>query len=85
MSCFVHHMIRKGIFYEMDIPASEEDAEELEAIIVDIVGMKGQECPEIWKKVSCWLDKPNLRETLRKRIVGQSSSPPLQTTSVVRP
>ncbi len=75
-------MIRKGIFYEMGIPASEESAQELEEVIVDALNMKGQECSETWKKVSRWLDDPNLRETLKKKIVNRMPSAPPQPPSV---
>jgi hypothetical protein len=78
-------MIRKGIFYDMGIPVSEENAKELETIITDVVKMRGQECSEIWKKVSRWLDDPTLRETLRKKIVNNSPTTPRQFASTAKP
>lgn len=77
-------MIRKGIFLEMDIPTPEENAKKLEEIIAGIVGMRGQECPEIWKRVSQWLDDPNLRETLRRKIVNSLTSPSPQPPYTVK-
>lgn len=68
MSCFVHHMIRKGIFYEMGIPASEDNADELEARISGIVGMKDADCSTTWAKVREWLENPQLKETLREKL-----------------
>jgi hypothetical protein len=78
-------MIRKGIFYEMEIPISEENADDMEETIVDIVAMRGQECPEIWKKVSQWLDDPTLRETLRKKIVNRGTFSSDQSSSPIKP
>ena len=68
MSCFVHHMIRKGIFYEMGIPASEDNADELEERISGIVGMKNADCATTWAKVREWLENPQLKETLREKL-----------------
>ena len=62
-------MIRKGIFFDMGVPASEENAEELSEKIAGIVGMSGRDCSKIWAKVSKWLEDPNLRETLRKKLL----------------
>ena len=77
-------MIQKGIFLEMGIPTPEENAKKLEEIVAGIVGMRGQECPEIWKKVSQWLDDPNRRETLRRKIVNSLSSPSPQPSHTVK-
>ncbi|MDP2720652.1 MAG: hypothetical protein Q8O75_01800 [bacterium] len=68
MSCFVHHMVRKGIFYDMGIPVSEDDADSVEGKIAGIVGMRGRECHEIWKKVSEWLEDPKLKEDLKNKL-----------------
>jgi len=69
MSCFIHHMIRRGIFFEMGIPASEENANDLEKKIATIVGKSGQECQEVWGEVSKWLDDKSLRQTLKQRLL----------------
>jgi len=61
-------MIHKGIFYDLGIPASEENANYLEKKIINIVGMNGHECSEIWSKVSECLDNPVLKERLRSKL-----------------
>ena len=61
-------MIRKGIFYEMGIPASEETADELEERISGIVGMKDADCSATWAKVKEWLENPKLRKVLREKL-----------------
>jgi len=61
-------MIRKGIFYEMGIPASEDNADELEERISGIVGMKDADCSTTWAKVREWLENPQLKETLREKL-----------------
>ena len=68
MSCFVHHMINKGIFTEMGIIASEENADELEEKIAKIVGLSGHDCSKVWVEVSKWLDNPQLRENLKLKL-----------------
>ena len=72
MSCYVHHMIRKGIFFELGIPASEENAEELAKKIADIVGMGGHNCSEIWARVNHWLETPKLKEEFRRKLLSSS-------------
>lgn len=61
-------MIRRGILYEMGIPASEDNAEELEEKISSIVGLKGEDCSKVWSKVSEWLEDPKLKRTLREKL-----------------
>lgn len=69
MSCFIRHMIRKGIFYDMGIPASEENADKLEEEVAIIVAMKGHDCARVWAKVSQWLEDPKRKEILRSRLL----------------
>ena len=69
MSCFVHHMIRKGIFFELGVSASEENAEDLENKIASIVDLPGHKCDEVWAKVSIWLEDARLKETLKQKLL----------------
>lgn len=68
MSCFVHHMINKGIFNDLGITASEENADELEEKIARIVGLSGHDCSKVWEEVSRWLDNPKLKENLKSKL-----------------
>ena len=68
MSCFVHHMINKGIFTEMGIIAAADNADELEKKIAKIVGLSGSDCSIIWEEVSRWLENPKLRESLISKL-----------------
>ncbi len=52
----------------MGIPASEDNADELEERISDIVGMKNADCATTWAKVREWLEDPQLKETLREKL-----------------
>lgn len=61
-------MIRRGILYEMGIPASEDNAKELEEKISDIVGLKGEDCSKVWSRVNEWLEDPKMKETLREKL-----------------
>ena len=69
MSCFVRHMIRKGIFFELGISASEENADDLESKIANIVGLSGHRCDEVWTEVSAWLENKRLKETLKQKLL----------------
>ncbi len=68
MSCFIHHMINKGIFNEMGILVSEEQSDELEEKIAKIVGLSGKDCSTVWKEVSKWLENPRLRRNLKSQL-----------------
>ena len=68
MSCFIHHMINKGIFNDLGIIASEENADYLEEKIAKIVGLSGSDCSKVWEEVSRWLDNPKLRENLKLKL-----------------
>jgi hypothetical protein len=61
-------MIRKGIFYELGIPASEENAKELEEKITRIVGMEGADCAKTWLEVRTWLENGKLRNSLKTQL-----------------
>ena len=52
----------------MGIPVSEDDADNVEEKIAAIVGMRGRECHEVWKKVSEWLEDPKLKEDLKNKL-----------------
>lgn len=74
MSCFIHHMINKGIFNDLGIIASEENADDLGEKIAKIVGLSGSDCSKVWEEVSRWLDNPSLRNTLRKKLASEDQS-----------
>lgn len=69
MSCYIQHMIRRGIFFELGIPASEENAEELEMKISNIVGMNGHDCDKVWPEVRRWLEDPKLKNKLKEGLL----------------
>lgn len=69
MSCFVKHMIRRGIFFELGVAASEENACNLETKISDIVGMSGHDCDKVWIEVCHWLEDPRLKNKLKDGLV----------------
>lgn len=61
-------MINKGIFNDLGIIASEENADDLEEKIAGIVGLSGSDCSKVWEEVSRWLDNPKLRENLKSKL-----------------
>ena len=61
-------MINKGIFNDLGIIASEENADYLEEKIAKIVGLSGSDCSKVWEEVSRWLDNPKLRENLKLKL-----------------
>jgi len=70
MSCFIHHMINKGIFTEMGITATEENADALEEKIAKIVGLSGRDCSKVWEEVNRWLENPKLRKDLKSKLTS---------------
>ena len=69
MSCFVRHMIQRGIFFELGVPVSEEDTDEMKEKIAHIVGMDNRDCSEIWAEVRKWLEDPKLKEKFQNKLL----------------
>lgn len=61
-------MIRRGIFFELGVSASEENADDLEKRISKIVGMPNHSCDEVWAEVSKWLENQKLRSLLKEKL-----------------